>query len=367
MNARLPTGKGTLTAHFPIPTLAPLMTLALITLLGASAVFLLPCLPVSAHAQVSHTPVLGDFEFSELTVSCPANPSGCFTCVNDADTTGDHRLMLVLGASFPNLVTTGRAEGVLRPFLDIDGVRVTPDLFPCGAVLRAGIQWLDRPLAQTCDGTPVSVTYQIGNDPEVTVTGDGNTQVLIPADQAHEIPFRFEVCSELVYWGAGCGISGSSMHGFRLDMPGRLDALQVEPGDSEQVAVSSSQFAIDFLSSPGGVVSVSRVQADVPGTPFIEHLNGYWDVHTNMPPDSFTAEVTLDLNAVPLPPEVNPAAVAIAVFDPAEGNWQLLDTRLDLLGGTATATTHRLSKFVVVESEAVPNLRSSWGLLKAAF
>lgn len=319
-------------------------------------------------ALAASTPVRGEFEFSEFQVSCPANPAGCWTCVNDDATTGDHRLIVALGANFPALPTTGVAEGVLRPFLLVDGVRLDPGLFPCGATLHAGIKWLDRPLARACGDTPVSVTYQIGSAPAVTVNGDGNTSVTIPGDELAEIPFRFDLCSEFVYWGAGCEISGSSPHGFQLETAGFIDALEFAAGDPLPVDVPTSGFGIDVAASPGGRVSVSRVVgADPPGVPAVDHLHGYWDVHTDLAPGSYEADVILRLDAGLFPPEVNPAGVVIGVWDPGAGAWRPLTTEVDVVAGTATATTGVLSKFVLVESAAVTTRGQSWGAMKASF
>jgi len=331
-----------------------------------ASLLLLLILPSTAPA--ASTPVRGEFELSEFGVSCPANPPGCWTCVNDALTTDDHRLVLALGVSYAALQTTGVAEGVLRPFLLVDGVRLDPPLFPCGATLHSGLRWLDRPLAPGCGGTPVGFTYRIGSAPEVTVSGDGNTFLVIGEDELAEIPFRFDLCSEFVHWGAGCGISGSSQFGFRLETPGAIDALEVAAGDAAPVSVQTSGFGIDVAASSGGRVSVSRVAgADPPGVSAVEHLHGYWDVHTDLTPGSYEADVTLRLDANLFPPEVNPAGVVVGVWDPGVGTWRPLPTDVDLVAGTATATTTVLSKFVLVESAAVTAGARSWGAVKAGF
>jgi hypothetical protein len=136
-------------------------------------------LPVRADVRI--VPVMGDIELSAGEVSCPSLPSGYMLCINDEDTTGDNRLIIAIGETYPFIVTTGYAAGVVRPFVVIDGVRLTPDLFPCGAYLRCGVSWSDYFTPYSCDGTSPGVTYQIGSMPEVTVTGDGSTHVDIPA------------------------------------------------------------------------------------------------------------------------------------------------------------------------------------------
>lgn len=325
-------------------------------------------LAAQVSGQVVHTPVLGEFEFSTLEVDCPAMPSGCYACINDDQTTADHRLMLALGGTSPNLSTTGLAEGVLRPYVEADGVRVTPDLFPCGAVLRSGIRWFDRLFPQSCNGAPVALTYEIGSAPEVTVSGDGDAEFLIPAENAMAIPFRFELCSEFVHWGAGCGIAGSSQYGFSLRLPAPLRAIEVTAGDSPAMPVPGGVLSVDFLSSPGGVVSLSRVYDDLPETlPSIPHLNGYWDVHTNMAPGSYTADIVFDLDAASFPPGVNPASVVVGIYDPVAGDWQALATQVDVDAGTATVRTDLLSKFVLVADATVRAERQSWSALKAGY
>jgi hypothetical protein len=330
-------------------------------------VFALIAAVLPVRAEVRIVPVMGDIELSAGEVSCPSLPSGCTLCINDEDTTGDNRLIIAIGETYPFTVTTGYAAGVVRPFVIIDGVRLTPDLFPCGAYLRCGVSWSDYFTPYACDGTPPGVTYQIGSMPEVTVTGDGSTHFDIPATDASEVPFEISLCSQFFYWGAGCNINGSSDKGWELYVPAAMNALSIPPGDAAPMPVPGSDFAIDFSSSAGGALSVSHVPADPPVAPSIEHLNGYWDVHSDLAPGSFNAEVSFGFDTASMPPEVSPENIAVAIYNAYTDAWNFLPTTVDVTGQTASTTTDRFSKFALVGEMAVPTRETSWGAIKALF
>lgn len=328
---------------------------------------ILLCGTLPARADVRFVPVMGDIVLSVGEVSCPSQPSGCWLCINDEDTTGDNRLILALGEDYPFVTTTGIAEGVVRPFVVVDGVRLTPDLLPCNAYFRFGIAWSDRFTPNPCGTTPAGVTYQIGTLPGATVTGDGTAYFTIPATEASEVSFLITLCSQFFYWGGGCGISGSSDESWELYTPAAMNAVDVPAGDAAPLPVPASDFAIDFASSAGGVLMVSHVPADPPVTPAIDHLNGYWDVHSDLVPGSFTAQVSFGFDASALPPEVDPAAITAAVYDTDTESWNFLPTTVDVAGQTATAITDRLWKFVLVGGMTTPTDRASWGAIKAIY
>ncbi len=319
-----------------------------------------------APAQTLVTPVMGDIELTTSDVSCPSQPSGCYLCINDEDTTGDNRLILALGASSPFLVTVGHASGVVRPFVMVDGVRLTPDMLPCGAFFRSGLYWFDRFTPPACSGTPPNVTYQIGSMPEVTVTGDGTTDIEIPAIDAMEVPFEISLCSMFIYWGGGCGISGSSDESWELFVPAAMNAADV-PGGGVPVAMPGSEFVVALQTGGDGVVSVSHVMDDPPVGSGVEHINGYWDVHSDLTSDTFVANVSFGFDTATLPPDVDPAAITVAIFDESTGNWTALPTVVDVTAETATATTSRLHKFVLLGNAPVPVKQTSWGAIKALY
>lgn len=331
--------------------------------------FLLVCGTLCADPAeaVVYTPVRGYVDFTTFTVSCPGQIDGCYTCVNDENTTADHRLIIALGASLPNTMTTGLAQGVVRPFIEIDGVQLDATLFPCGSFLRSGIFWRDLPFAPNCPDTAKGVLYRIGDMPQVEVAGDGSTFLDIPAADAQEIPFSISLCSEFVYWGAGCGISGSSQHGWQLHTPAVPDAFQAAAGDTPPVAFPSSEVAFDLASGPGGIVSVARASTDPPGTPPVEHLNGYWDVHTDMAEGSYSASIAFTIDAATLPEGIDVSGIAVAAWDPATQMWEPLMTAVDVQAMTATVVTDRMGKFVLLDSPPVPVERQTWGGVKTRY
>lgn len=321
--------------------------------------------PVRANVRIA--PVMGNIELSAGEVSCPSLPSGCMLCINDENTTGDNRLMIAIGETYPFIVTTGYVAGVVRPFIVIDGVRLTPDLFPCGAYLRCGVSWSDYFTPYACGATPPGVTYQIGSMPEVTVTKDGSAHFIIPATEASEVPFEISICGQFFYWGGGCNVSGSSDKSWELYVPAAMNAVAVPAGDAAPMSVPASDFAIDFASSVGGAVSVSHVPADPPVGPAIEHLNGYWDVHSDLAPGTFSAEVSFGFDTASLPPDVQPAGIAIAIYDVDTNAWHVVPTTVDIPGQKATTTTDRLSKFILVGHMTLPTQSASWGAIKTLF
>lgn len=332
-----------------------------------SILLLLGLVCAAPAGAVEYTPVLGEFVLSEHQLDCGSGAPYCYTCINDANTTADHRLIFAFGAAYPNLQTTGLAIGVLHPFIEIDGVRLDPPLWPCASVLRSGIRWFDRPFAQNCPDTTKGLIYEIGDMPQVEVTGDGDAFFDIDAADADGIPFRFSICSEFVHWGAGCEISGSSQYGFRLITPGVPRAFEAAAGDAVPVAFASHEVAFDPASGPGGKVSVARVNADPPGTPAVEHLNGYWDVHTDMPAGSFSIDIEFAINPASLPEGVDVAGIVVAGYAPSTGMWEPLMTTVDEPSLTATITADRMTKFVLLESAPVPVDQHTWGGVKARY
>jgi hypothetical protein len=331
------------------------------------SVFALLAAVLPARAEVRIVPVMGDIELSAGEVSCPSLPSGCLFCINDENTTGDNRLMIAIGETYPFTVTTGYAAGVVRPFIVVDGVRLTPDLFPCDAYLRFGISWSDKFTPPACDGAPPGVTYRIGSIPEATVTGDGSAHFTMPATEAIEVPFEISLCSQFFYWGAGCNVSGSADKAWELFVPAAMNAMAVPAGDAAPMSAPASDFTVDFSSSAGGAVSVSHVLADPPVAPAIEHLNGYWDVHSDLVPGTFSADVSFGFDTASLPQGVDPAAIAVAIYNADTDAWNVLPTTVDVSGQTATATTDQLSKFVLVGDMVLPTQKTSWGAIKALF
>lgn len=330
-------------------------------------VFILLTGVLPVRADVLITPVKGNIVLSAGEVSCPSQPSGCWMCINDEDTTGDNRLIIALGEDYPFVPTLGYAAGVVRPFVEIDGVRITPDILPCGAYFRSGVYWLDRFTPPSCDGVPPGVTYQIGTMPAVTVTGDGETDFDIPATDAIEVPFEISLCSQFFYWGTGCNVGGSAAHSWKLYVPAAMNAVAVPAGDAAPAAMPASDFAINFSNSTGGAVAVSHVLADPPVGPTIEHLNGYWDVHTDLAPGTFTADVSFGYDPPSLPPDVDPVTIAVAIYNDVTDAWEILATTVDETAQTATATTDRLHKFVLLGGMVLPAENATWGSIKAQY
>jgi len=326
---------------------------------------LLAAVPVRADLRV--VPVKGDIVLTSGEVSCPSLPSGCTLCINDEDTTGDNRLIIAMGETYPFTTTTGFAEGVVRPFVEVDGARIPPDLLPCGAWFRYGIGWQDYFTPNPCDGTAPGVTYQIGSMPEVTVTGDGNDTFTIPATEASEVPFTISICSQFFYWGGGCNVSGSSDESWELYVPAAMNAVMVSAGDVPPMAMPGSDFTVDFSASSGGTVMVSHVNADPPVTETIDHLNGYWDIHSDLAPGAFSAQVSFGYDGAVLPPEVAPETIMVAVYDMSTDNWTTLTTSVDVSRQMATATVDRFGKFVLVGDSALRAQTERWGAIKALY
>ena len=144
--------------------------------------------PSGSQAQVVIGSVRGDIELFTGEVECPSLPSGCILCVNDVDTTGDNRLIVAAGTVTATVQTVGLVEGVVRPFVLLDGLEIAPDLLPAGSYFRAGVRWSDLPFPASCDGSPPGVTFEIADLGEMTRSGDGSMFVDINASHASEIP-----------------------------------------------------------------------------------------------------------------------------------------------------------------------------------
>lgn len=323
-------------------------------------------IPGAAIAQSVHQPVKGFVEVLEQEITC-AHPNACFFCINDEATTGDNRLVVAIGSVLAGVEVSGLVEGVVHPFVEVDGVTLTPPLLPAGAFFRAGVRWSDLPFAPACDGTPPGVTYEIGGMPEMTESGDGETTIDIPVEVADGIPFRFTTCSQLIYWGAGCNLSGSSPRSWKLHLPGTLDAFALEAGDAPPIAPAGSDVVVDVIDGPGGLLSVARMAGPSPVGPEVMGPDVHWDLRTDMPTGGFTASLVFTFDPSALPLDVDATDLRVSVLDEALGVWEQLPTEIDEGAGTATAEAERLGVVVLAVPASVPIHETSWGSLKARF
>ncbi len=321
-----------------------------------------------APAEVVIEPVMGDVQLDVAEVECSDYPSGCMLCVNDVDNPGDTRLIVACGQRLPGVATWANVQGTVRPFVVLDGVEVTPSLLPFGSRVRTRLGWLDRAYPPSCPGgVPPGVTYAIGDDPTRTVTGDGEATVEVDAGFGDVIPFTFDVCSQFVWWGVGCDIAGSQSYRWSFLAPEVPRAFALAAGDAEPISLPGDGILLDVLDSPGGAVTITRVDAEPPAGPAFVGAPGYWDVETDMPSGSYSARVELSFDVGTLPAEAEPSELVIAVYDPSRDRWESLETTLDLDLGLAGATTERLSMFIVTMPPAVPVETLSWGSLKATY
>jgi hypothetical protein len=146
-----------------------------------------------------------------------------------------------------------------------------------------------------------------------------------------------------------------------------MNAVVVSAGDVPPMAMPGSDFAVDFSASSGGTVMVSHVNADPPVTETIDHLNGYWDVHSDLVPGTFSAVVSFGYDGAALPPEVAPETIMVAVYDMGTDAWTTLTTTVDVSQQTATAAVDRFGKFVLVGDSALRARAESWGAIKALY
>jgi hypothetical protein len=189
----------------------------------------------------------------------------------------------------------------------------------------------------------------------------------VPVEAADAVSFTLQFCNEYVYWGAGCEVSGSSTHRWELHLPAPLHAFAVSAGSPSPIAVPGQDITIAFQSGPGGSLTSTKVDAPAPIGAALTGPDVYWDLHTDMTPGSFAAELTVGFDLLTLPPEINPADLTLVRFDEELGVIQSLDTTLDLLAGTATATTDRFSIFALTTEVPVTVPAGSWGSVKARF
>lgn len=322
--------------------------------------------PVVA-GEVVVTPVLGDVELFTAEIECPGHSGACFLCVNDVDAPGDHRLMVAVGQAIAFEEVTALVEGVVRPFVEVDGITVGPALLPTNATFRFGFRWRDTPFPPSCDGVAPHVTYRFGDAGDTTVSGDGTLEVLIPAAEALEVDFRISLCSQFAYFGAGCDVGGSSSSGWQLRLPGPLEVASADPGDADPIDLPDAAMSLDFSTGPGGTVTAVHVATGVaPDAPPYTGLDGYWEPRGSMAAGSFEADVTLEFDPASIPVEVDPEDLVMVVLDDS-GRWEVLATIIDLDAGTAVAGTDRLGTMAIVSGVSVPVGAGSWGALKASF
>lgn len=326
----------------------------------------LATIPAAAAAQSIHQPVKGSVDVLEHEITC-AHPNACFFCINDENTTADHRLLVAIGSVLAATEVSGFVEGIVRPFVEIDGVTLTPPLLPTGAFFRSGLRWSDLPFPPSCDGTSPGVIYRIGDTGDIAESGDGDTTIDIPVAEADAIPFRFTVCSQLIYWGAGCNLSGSSPRSWKLHLPGTFNAFVIAAGDAPPLSPPNGDVVVDVVDGPGGVLTVARMSGAPPVGPVFLGANVHWDLRTDMPPGTHTVSLELAFDPATLPPEVDAGDLQVSVLDETLGTWESFPTTIDEVGGSASAEVDRLGVVALIAPPPVPVLDASWGRLKASF
>jgi hypothetical protein len=323
----------------------------------------------AATAEVIVTPVRGYIELDSDSYTCSWGTDNiCHPCVNDADVPDEQRLMLAFGVTSPTSRAYGRIAGTVSPFVEIDGVTVTPDLLPSGSFFRVGLYWQDYFVPPACgNGDQPGVTYSIGAVASGSVQRDGVATIDIPKEQASLIAFEISFCNQFVYLGSGCGIAGSATNRWRLHMPQALQAYALDAGDAPPLAPSGMGITVDLLQGPGGTLTVTRGESPPPVGPPLEGAPGYWEVNTDMPAESFSALVDLEFATADLPPGITPEELTATVFDPVAGDWRLLPTTVDAASGTATAMTNQFGVLALATVQAVPTQAVTWSALKAIY
>jgi hypothetical protein len=337
--------------------------------LAVAAGFAVLQLAVVASAEVVHTPVRGYIELTSGEYYCSWGADNvCHPCVNDADTPDEDRLMVAFGVTGPGYVAYGEISGTVAPFVEIDGVTLTPDLLPVGSFFRSGLYWQDYFVPSACpNGDAPGVVYNIGSLPEGSGQADGTAVLDIPKEDASLIPFSIRFCNEFVYWGVGCGVAGSQTNRWRLHLPQELRAFVVPGGDAPPVVPAGLDIVVDFREGVGGTLSMTHGLGSAPVGESLMGVPGYWEVNTDMPQESFVADVILSFAAADLPPGVQPEELTMVVYDAEAGGWRDLLTVVDPEVGTATATTDRLSVMALAVDPPVELKTRSWGAVKATY
>jgi hypothetical protein len=328
-----------------------------------AALTLTPCL---AGAQIEHGPVYGDIQLSVAQIECPV--ANCMLCVNDVDDPGDHRLMLAFGATTAAQGAWGTVIGTVAPFVEIDGVTLTPDLLPAAAYFSSVFYWRDFPFPPVCaNGSPPQVIYQIADRPQQIVSGDGTETIVIPVRDALVVPFEVSFCSQFVSWGAGCDVAGSSERKWRLFLPAPVQAFTIVPGDAPPVEIPDMGIMIDVADGPGGTLSASRIEGAAPfGTP-PPGPDGYWDLSTDAPAGSFEAEVAVAFDPATLPDGVSADDLRLVRWSADDGIWQGLATSIDAPSGTATASVVSFGPLALTWESPLAVEAASWGKVKAVY
>ena len=319
--------------------------------------------PRSTVAEVVHQPVYGDIVITSPDFECPVGP--CRFCINDVDDPGDHRLMLAFGVTQPGQAAWGPVDGTVAPFVVIDGVTVAPSLLPEGSYFLSGLQWRDFPFPPNCNGSPPFLTYRIGAVPESTVAGDGVVPIVIPAEGADVIPFEFDFCSQFTFWGAGCDVGGSSPNSWKLHLPAPVQPYSVPAGDAPPFEDLDAGAAIDFADSPGGTLTLTRVEEGAARGNTPPGPAGHWELRTDMPDGTYVADVSFAFKASELPEGIEPGSLLVARLDP-EG-WEYLTSTVDVVGGIVTTTTDAFGIFVLTWDTPLPIEAESWGTIKARY
>lgn len=313
-------------------------------------------------------PVLGQIQIDNGgQYSCQLSGNQiCGACVQDEDDPNSIPPLIVsFGKSGLSGWSFGTMSGVIRPAVEIDGIRLLPSLLPSGSFFtsRIGVGVSFTPI-QPCPAQ--GLTYQIGSVGGSFVAS-GNQEIVLPADEADAVAFRLEFCNVGAHWGAGCNVSGSINDRWLLHAPADVAALVVASGDPAPISFSNQDVVVDFDQTGGGIVTALRSQgiAPVPGVP--NGPPGYWELRTDMPLGSYHARVTVSFDPVTLPEGITPGQLMLARYDPSEGGWESLPTVVDVVAGTVTAETNGVSILVLTTEHVVRSSATSWSRVKATY
>lgn len=288
--------------------------------------------------------VNGSATFTDPTYNCSDPPNQlCTVCYGTNNAAGPG--MTFGREDYNGQWSNGQIAGSISLSVQLDGLWVEPSLLPGGSYFQNILFARHMFCNPCCFGS-----YVVG-DATGSLSDGEEAAIVVPATIAGGASFSFDFCNYIMCWGTACGFVGSGAYRWKYHAAAPVRAASFAAGDLAPFSFGGTGLTLDFLSSPGGTVTASNVAgAPTDATPIARAVPQYWEARTNMAVDSFNCALSIAYDPLQIDPGIPETDLAIAAFDPDTQGWTVMNTTVDEVGHTATASgLARLSVFVLVD------------------
>lgn len=340
------------------------------------------CLAISAGLMLGGDPLRAEVVYDQITtgsitVTSPpfaCNVGPCTPCVRTSPVNGP---VIAFGQTgFNGAEAWGTVTGTFTASVLLDGVSVPASLLPSGSRFRSQVT-LRHSFCRgfsgndPCPGYACGVTYQIGSVSRSVVRTGATFPVEFPASEAVGGSFRFDFCNHDIVWGAGCDRAGSIGNRWFLVTPNPVRAAALPAGDATPVSFANLGLTVDKSSGSGGTLTATRVQGQLPvgALALFPDYPSYWELTSNLAPNSFEAEIQLRYDPAAIRPGVVEQSLKVWRVDLATGQCTGMTTTIDPVTHTAIATgvTGFATFYLSATSPPTATRKQSWGGVKTLY